>query len=242
VLVKWIARTEIGLMPAEDAPPGRVPGRDEPVPALNSGFPAALAAHGQGRLDEAKAGYHQLLQADGGHVDALRRPGVAHLQSGELPEAEQRIHQALALQESAVFFANLGDVLKDSGYPDEAEAAFRRALALKPDYPEALSRLGKLLKTSGRVDGAEVALRLALELRSGYARSPPQPGVPRKKCGPWSSRSKPSVAPRNCGRFMPSPTTSSEVAGCTGCQGARAREAVLRKARRFAGLYEKIQP
>jgi tetratricopeptide (TPR) repeat protein len=241
VLVKWIARTEIGLMPAEDAPPGRVPGRDEPVPALNSGFPAALAAHGQGRLDEAKAGYHQLLQADGGHVDALRRPGVAHLQSGELPEAEQRIHQALALQESAVFFANLGDVLKDSGYPDEAEAAFRRALALKPDYPEALSRLGKLLKTSGRVDGAEVALRLALELRSGYAEAHHSLGCRAKNADLGvAGASHPSRRGTAAGLCRAPP--QARRWRLHWMPGRACPRSGPSQSARFAGLYEKIQP
>ena len=37
--------------------------------------------------------------------------------------------------------ANLGVILHDRGRPAEAEAAYRKALAIKPDYPEARKNL-----------------------------------------------------------------------------------------------------
>jgi len=132
-------------------------------------FESALAAHQQGRLDEAKNGYLQVLQADGAQADALHMLGVAHLQKAELAEAEARIRQALALEERAVFLANLGNVLKYRGQPGEAEAAFRRALALDPEDAAAHNNFGIFLKDNRRPDEAEAAYRCALALRPDYA-------------------------------------------------------------------------
>lgn len=131
-------------------------------------FQSALAAHTQGRLDDAKAGYLRVLQADGGHVDALHMLGVAHLQKRELAEAEERIRQALALEERAAFFASLGNVLKDKRRPGEAEAAFRRALALDPADAASHNNFGIFLRESGRPEEAEAIYRRALEIRPDY--------------------------------------------------------------------------
>ncbi|WP_411883849.1 tetratricopeptide repeat protein [Polaromonas sp. YR568] len=132
-------------------------------------FHAALAAHQQGRLDDARTAYLQFLQAEAGHADALHMLGVVHLQRREPAEAEKRIRQALALEEKAALFANLGNALKDQRRLDEAEAAFRRALLLDPDDASTHNNLGVLLKEGRRPDEAEAAYRRALTLRPDYA-------------------------------------------------------------------------
>jgi protein O-GlcNAc transferase len=65
---------------------------------------------------------------------------------------------------------NLGNALRDRGQLDEAMAAYRRALELKPDYPEA-QQSGRCTgrERQGRVDEAMAAYRRALELKPDYA-------------------------------------------------------------------------
>jgi tetratricopeptide (TPR) repeat protein len=132
-------------------------------------FQEALAAHRQGRLDDARAGYLQVLQSRSGHAEALHMLGVVHLQRREPAEAEALIRRALALQEKAAFLANLGNALRGQRRLDEAESAFRRALLLDPDDAATHNNLGVLLKKSRRLDEAEAAYRRALELRPAYA-------------------------------------------------------------------------
>ena len=51
---------------------------------------------------------------------------------------------------------------------DEAEASFRQAIALKPDYAEAHSNLGVTLQGLGRLDEAEASFRQAIALKPDY--------------------------------------------------------------------------
>jgi Tfp pilus assembly protein PilF len=52
---------------------------------------------------------------------------------------------------------------------DEAEASYRQAISLKPDYAEAHNNLGITLIELGRLDEAEASLRQAIALKSDLA-------------------------------------------------------------------------
>ena len=59
---------------------------------------------------------------------------------------------------------NLGDALKKAGRFSEAGPHFERALALQPDYPDALNNLATIFNSSGRRDEALQLLTKALTL------------------------------------------------------------------------------
>jgi len=63
------------------------------------------------------------------------------------------------------YHANLALVLKALGRREEAETAFRRALALKPGQADALNNLANLLSDDGRDAEAETCYREALRSR-----------------------------------------------------------------------------
>jgi hypothetical protein len=53
----------------------------------------------------------------------------------------------------------------------QAEAAFRRAVACKPDYAEALSNLGNALRFQGKLDEAVTAFQRTIELTPDHAQT-----------------------------------------------------------------------
>ena len=65
--------------------------------------------------------------------------------------------------------SNLGISLAAQEQFDSAIAAFRKAIAIKPNFPAAYSNLGTALKDKGEIDEAVVAYRKAIALRSDYA-------------------------------------------------------------------------
>ena len=63
--------------------------------------------------------------------------------------AIQFIQQAIAIHPAPEYFGNLGIVASAMGRLGEGIDAYRKALAIKPDYPEALCNLGNALCFAG---------------------------------------------------------------------------------------------
>ena len=57
-------------------------------------------------------------------------------------------------------------ILIDAGRPDEAEAAYRKAIALKPDHAESHCNLGMALWKQGKLAAALMSLERGHELGS----------------------------------------------------------------------------
>jgi Tfp pilus assembly protein PilF len=115
-------------------------------------LPAVLAcAHGPSAKDRKTADIHHDL-------------GVEALRAGRAPEALKEFDAALALDpEFAEAHRGRGLVLDlGFGHRDEAEKAYRRALALRESYPEARNDLGQLLARVGRYEEAIAAFDAAL--------------------------------------------------------------------------------
>ena len=64
---------------------------------------------------------------------------------------------------------NLGSALDNKRKFAEAEAAFRKAIELKPDYAAAYNNLGNALREQKKLAEAEAAFRKAIELKPDYA-------------------------------------------------------------------------
>jgi tetratricopeptide (TPR) repeat protein len=91
-------------------------------------------------------------------------------QSGQPEAAAELIAQAVAVTpNNAMYYSNLGSVLKELGRHDEAVASWRRALTLRPDHAESYSNLGYVLREQGRLDEAADLLRQALAINPGLA-------------------------------------------------------------------------
>jgi len=79
------------------------------------------------------------------------------------------MERSLAARPDASYFNNLGNMLRECGRLDDAIAHYRRAVALRPDYPEAHNNLGNALRDARDPAEAMQSCSRAIELRPGYA-------------------------------------------------------------------------
>ena len=115
-----------------------------------------------GRLEEALRSCREVLASDPDNVHALHLHGLIVSRRGELQPAIDSLEKAVRLGHlDPTLFNNLGEMYRGLGRSAEAEACYRKALELKPDYAEAGANLGMLLDASGRM-GQSAANYLSL--------------------------------------------------------------------------------
>lgn len=134
-----------------------------PNAATQAKFLKAMALHQQGLLAEAESMYHEVLQDQPLHGEALHLMGMlaGQTQRGEL--GVQLIRQAIAiLPNRAAFFSNLGNCLTSLDRNEEAAQAYRDALVLKPDFVQAMVNLGNVLRGLESFDQARQLYEEAL--------------------------------------------------------------------------------
>ena len=132
-------------------------------------FAAALDLYESGRLGDAEAVLDRLLAEQPDHAPGLHLLGVIALRTGRIDRAIDRIIQAIRIDEGvARYHSHLGNALRLRGWPDKALACYRRALELRPDYPEATNNLGAALQDLGRIEEGAECHRRALEMKPDY--------------------------------------------------------------------------
>lgn len=136
------------------------------------GFQAALAVHRAGRLEEAAAGYHRLLDAHPQYVPARVNLGQIYRRMGKTAEAIACYLRALDLGAggAAVYF-NLANARRDAGHWTGALEAYDHALHLAPDMVQAHCGRGIVLRRLGHRDEALAALNEAVRLNDGLWRA-----------------------------------------------------------------------
>lgn len=153
-------------------------GRAAPVPAAP---PAAVnagaewkargnAALGQGRLAEAIRCYEGGVQADPADASLRLNLGFALLESGQVPAAEGRLKEALALRAPADTFSHeahylLARAQRALGRPVDALRSCEAALATQPAFAEAVEEGLAILGSLGRTEDAVQWARRLVSLR-----------------------------------------------------------------------------
>jgi tetratricopeptide (TPR) repeat protein len=132
------------------------------VVRLNGGAPAPqLAAKPAAAVAAAPNG--------GGQAHTLLARGNELLAKGDSAAAVQCFEELLGVDpDHAVARNNLGAALCNLGRYPQAEAQFRRAIALKERFADPYNNLGTVLRWRGRVRESEAALRRALKLKPAY--------------------------------------------------------------------------
>ncbi|MGF6596466.1 protein O-GlcNAc transferase [Paraburkholderia sp. GAS448] len=138
---------------------------------ISESLKAALAHHRSGELAEAKRLYEQILQAQPEHPDALHYLGLlaCQVQQHEVGITLMERSIAVQAQPQPAYYNNLGNMLMERGRLAQAIEHYRRAVSLKPDYPEAHNNLGNALREARQPQASMLSCAQAIELRPGYA-------------------------------------------------------------------------
>ena len=100
--------------------------------------------------------------------DARFAGALEALRAGRYAQAIVELESAIALGPgAAITHRYLGAAYAGARSPAAAEDAYRTALRLWPDYPEAHVALGRLLAGEGRVDEGIEALEAGIRLQPG---------------------------------------------------------------------------
>ena len=125
------------------------------------------AALFNGEWELAAAQFVRALEIDPDDLHARANLGITYFHVGQLPRAEQELHQALEggpnpPLEGVIEF-NLGQIANQTGRASEALQHYQRALELpfRRDWP--LTRMGLIYLQSGQLEAARDAFEKGLE-------------------------------------------------------------------------------
>ena len=130
---------------------GRTEARAPTAVEIWDTYQAALMAQRSGDLEAARAGYIKVLAEQPEDFDVLHMLGVLETQRKNMPEALQRLNQALQLDpDNPAVRNNLGVALCGMGRHAEGLAEMQRALALDPEFADACCNIGRALCDTGK--------------------------------------------------------------------------------------------
>ena len=119
-----------------------------------------------GHLQEAATLYTEVLSRNPSHPHGNYMMGQIALRTRNYAVAEKMIRTAILLntENSYMYYKTLGDLFRDRGDLPDAIANYKNAIALKPDYVDALNNLGTASMISGKIEDAYNNYRKILEI------------------------------------------------------------------------------
>ena len=134
-------------------------------PALNpeTRFAAGQLAETQGHLDCAVVQYDQALRLDAKHVASLYRLGVVYTKMRKYPEAVAMWERYIAATGNhASGYGNLGFCYEMAADVDNAEAAYKKGIAIDEKGTACRVNYGLMLARQNRTEEAETQLATVL--------------------------------------------------------------------------------
>ena len=125
-----------------------------------------------GRLKDAIAETEEALRLDPSLIKAHINLLILYGRTGNREKAEEHYQAAVKLNPTQFpdAYYNYGELLSMEGKLDEAEQAFRKALAISPSYAAAHNDLGNVLERQGKLSEAAAEYRKAIEGDAGFRR------------------------------------------------------------------------
>ncbi|MEW6072781.1 MAG: tetratricopeptide repeat protein [Planctomycetota bacterium] len=142
-----------------------------------------VARAAEGRLAEAAAAYEDVLALRPDDVAALTNLGGVLLRRNELGRAIDCFRRAAEIDPAPVHHTNLGHAWRAAQEWEEAVAAFRRALAVRPDFAPAQAGFATALFALGRPSEAILHYELALAAAPDDAATLENLGHARRRAG-----------------------------------------------------------
>jgi tetratricopeptide (TPR) repeat protein len=118
-----------------------------------------------GLTPQAREAWRAILDVIPQHQEAAARLGRLAWEEKDFARAASLLERATASEAPASAWFDLGLVRQDLRDFPAAADAYRRALAIKPDFAEAALNLGIVLQDAGDPDAAMTAYRTAYRLR-----------------------------------------------------------------------------
>ena len=137
----------------------------------NDAFEKAVRLHQSGQTATAEAIYTKILAARPNHPGALHMLGVLRQQHSDGTPRRRgfdRPRPSARNPANHVFHNNYGAVLHALGRHQEAAAEFAQALALSPNYADALANQGMAMMSLGHDTAALASLGRALQLQPAH--------------------------------------------------------------------------
>ncbi len=127
-------------------------------------FAVAIQDHQAARLEEAAAGYRQVLALNNRHEGALHMLAILAASANQTEAAADLLSKVVEVNpRNAEAYSDLASILRAQGRLDEAIAACRQAVALKPDFAAAYSNLSVCFMERGLFEDALSSAQQALQ-------------------------------------------------------------------------------
>lgn len=127
-----------------------------------------------GHPEDATQPLCQLLEEHPGYPGAQSNLAAAYYSSGQMELAGEACLKAIALvpetAETAELYNLLGSIYREGEFNEKSEIAFRKAIELKPEEPDALANLCLMLEESARLEDAATAAHEGMKRFAGDPR------------------------------------------------------------------------
>ena len=124
-----------------------------------------------GHLGKSESLYKQILSDIPGQKDSLHYLGLIYLQKGLYEKAQTCIKKSLRDNPNPLYYSNYGLYFQQLFDYDNAIIQYKKALALKQDYPEAWFNLGLIYFALGENIQAESSFNNGLKYRPDYIKA-----------------------------------------------------------------------